>query len=136
MTMSLIALMGCQMGRAPSEPTPQVSEETQAKLVETITKALVDLTPTPTPTPMAVGNALKRLAFDLATPENNFIFIRSDPTDWPDTSLGCSEPDYMYAQVITPGYTVVFEFEGNAYIVHTDKDGTNTARCLSDALLP
>ena len=137
-----------------SEPTRQVSEDTKAKLVEEISKTLMNPSPTsttqnvPTQTPsrvkaveapvtpteqipIHVERALKRLSFDLAIPGTNFTFIKSEPTDWPDTSLGCSEPGYMYAQVITPGYTVVFELNGISYVVHTNKDGSNTARCVA-----
>ncbi|CAG0991480.1 hypothetical protein ANAEL_02320 [Anaerolineales bacterium] len=43
--------------------------------------------------------------------------------DWPDTSLGCPQPDMVYAQVITPGYWVLLEVEGKQYPYHTDRDG-------------
>ena len=45
------------------------------------------------------------------------IFI--EPVEWPDTSLGCSKPDRMYAQVITPGFKLVFEYQGRQYEYHT-----------------
>jgi len=79
--------------------------------------------------PPHVGGAVKRLAFDLAVPEANFILIALEPIDWPDTSLGCPKPGYMYAQVITSGYKVTFELGRMSYVVRTDKDGSNTARC-------
>lgn len=145
---SLITLASCS---GTPESTSEVSEDTKARPVEEISKSLMTLSPTPTqyvPTqtpspakavetpvspkeqiPMHVERALKRLSFDLAIPETNFTFIKSAPTDWPDTSLGCPEADYLYAQVITPGHKVTFEFEGTTYMVHTDKDGSNTARC-------
>lgn len=34
---------------------------------------------------------------------------------WPDSSLGCPQPGQMYLQVVTPGYRVVLEAEGNRY---------------------
>ena len=34
-----------------------------------------------------------------------------EPVDWPDTSLGCPEPGKVYAQVITPGFRLVFEHQ-------------------------
>jgi hypothetical protein len=41
--------------------------------------------------------------------------------DWSDTSLGCPEPGMMYAQVITPGFLVMIEAEGQQYEYHTDE---------------
>ncbi|MDA1316418.1 MAG: hypothetical protein O3B87_00160 [bacterium] len=37
------------------------------------------------------------------------------PTDFPDSSLGCPQPDAMYAQVITPGYQVILAANGSEY---------------------
>ena len=39
--------------------------------------------------------------------------------DWPDSSLGCPQPDMMYAQVITPGYRVVLALDDQEYVYHT-----------------
>jgi hypothetical protein len=48
--------------------------------------------------------------------------------DWRDTSLGCPKPGMMYAQVITPGYRVVLEADGQAYEYHTDR-GARVVAC-------
>ena len=55
------------------------------------------------------------------------IFI--EPVEWPDTSLGCSKPDRMYAQVITPGFKLVFEYQGRQYEYHTVQDGSTVVEC-------
>jgi hypothetical protein len=39
---------------------------------------------------------------------------------WSDTSLGCPQEGFMYAQVITPGYLIVLEAQGQTYEYHTD----------------
>lgn len=41
--------------------------------------------------------------------------------DWPDASLGVSEPGMSYIQVITPGFKMVMELEpdGTQYVFHT-----------------
>ena len=44
-----------------------------------------------------------------------------EAVDWPDTSLGCPQPGMMYAQVITPGFRLVLEAEGQIYHYHTDR---------------
>lgn len=47
---------------------------------------------------------------------------------WSDASLGCPQPDMMYAQVITPGYQAVFQYNGQKYRYNTDK-ARNFVRC-------
>jgi hypothetical protein len=42
-----------------------------------------------------------------------------EQVDWPDSSLGCPQPDMMYAQVITPGYRVVLALGDQEYVYHT-----------------
>ena len=41
---------------------------------------------------------------------------------WPDASLGNPEPDMFYAQVITPGFRMVLEANGQQYTYHTSMD--------------
>ena len=43
-----------------------------------------------------------------------------EKVEWPDASLGCPKPGMMYAQVITPGFKVVLEAQGQTYEYHTD----------------
>ena len=51
--------------------------------------------------------------------------VSTEEVEWSDTSLGCPEPDTMYAQVLTPGYLIVLESGGNTYEYHagTDPEG-------------
>lgn len=37
---------------------------------------------------------------------------------WQDTSLGCPQPDMMYAQRLVPGYKVLLRAAGTSYNVH------------------
>ena len=43
-----------------------------------------------------------------------------EAVEWPDSALGCPQPDMIYAAVITPGYQVMLEAQGTTYAVHTD----------------
>lgn len=38
---------------------------------------------------------------------------------WPDTSLGCPQPDMSYAQVLTDGSVIELEHAGDVYRYHT-----------------
>lgn len=43
--------------------------------------------------------------------------------DWPDASLGCPEPGFMYAQVVTPGYRIILEAGNQLYAYHASLHG-------------
>ena len=44
-----------------------------------------------------------------------FKTVRSEQAQWPDGSLGCPVPGYLYTQVVTPGYWIVLEAGGKTY---------------------
>lgn len=55
--------------------------------------------------------------------------VSAEPTEWRDSSLGCPIPGVMYAQMITPGYKIVLEANGQQYNYHAS---TTTVRyCAS-----
>ena len=107
-----LALSGCIFDRffgSDAEPTPVATEEevpseedeTLARLIERATADLVQ-------------------AADAAPDE--ITVISTEEVEWGDTSLGCPEPDGMYAQVITPGYFIVLESGGSTYDYHSGID--------------
>ncbi len=55
-----------------------------------------------------------------------------DPVEWGDTSLGCPMPGMVYAQVITPGFRLVFDYQGQQNEYHTDRDGSSVVACDTD----
>jgi Ferritin-like domain len=87
--------------------------------------------PSPGGTPSAAGDAapvIAAIAADLGVPPESVQVITMESRDWPDSSLGCPQPDMLYAQVITPGYLVVVEVAGERIEYHTDELGT-VVRC-------
>jgi hypothetical protein len=68
------------------------------------------------------------IAEDLGVPPESVQVVTTEPRDWPDSSLGCPQPDMLYAQVITPGYLVLVEVSGERIEYHTDERGT-VVRC-------
>lgn len=44
--------------------------------------------------------------------------------EWPDACLGLAEPEEVCAQVITPGWRVVMEVNGEQYVFRTDESGS------------
>ncbi len=73
--------------------------------------------------------ARKLLADELGADEGDFRLDSSEGVEWSDTSLGCPQEGYVYAQVITPGYMLVFDHAGTSHAVHTNDDGSNMVIC-------
>ncbi len=71
-----------------------------------------------------------QLAADLGLSAEALTPVSIEPQEWPDTSLGCPQPDQMYAQVIVPGWRMTFrDAEGKVYEVHTDQSGKQYVVC-------
>jgi hypothetical protein len=49
--------------------------------------------------------------------------VRVTAKTWSDASLGCPEPEMMYAQVLTPGYQIILEAGGTHYDYRADQSG-------------
>jgi hypothetical protein len=91
-------------------------------------------TPGPgTPAEEVIALARADLAQRLGVAEEEIVVRSLEAVQWPDTSLGCPQPGMMYAQVITPGYRVVFEVGGKAYEYHTDA-GQSTILCEEEGM--
>ena len=63
----------------------------------------------------AVADLAARLEIDATTIE---VVIVENVT-WPDSSLGCPEPDAAYLQVLVPGLRIVLAAEDATYRYHT-----------------
>jgi hypothetical protein len=74
--------------------------------------------------PMPVMQSIIDLIANETGDEVQSITITSvEAVDWPDTFLGCPVEGSFAAQVITPGYLVTAEYEGEVFEVHTDLEG-------------
>jgi PBP1b-binding outer membrane lipoprotein LpoB len=78
---------------APGIPDPEV------KMVQLTAEALAE-----------------RLDIDIS----EVTLVESLAQDWPDAGLGCPAPDAIYAAVITPGFQITLEAQGENFIYHTD----------------
>ncbi len=72
----------------------------------------------------ALAAAVADLARQTGVPADQITVASVEPMEWPDASLGCPQEGMMYAQVITPGYLVALEAQGQTYQYHTDQRGT------------
>ena len=69
----------------------------------------------------------EQLSIDSASP----TLAKIERVDWSDASLGCPAPGVSYAQVIVPGFSLVFDNGGESVEVHSNADGSQLAACAS-----
>jgi hypothetical protein len=73
--------------------------------------------------PPAVIAARQDLSQSLGIPADQIEVVSHEEVEWPDACLGLAEPDEMCAQVITPGWRVILNAEGQQFEYHTDQRG-------------
>lgn len=75
--------------------------------------------------PAAIVDAAVRFAADeLGTTSDSIQVISVEAVEWRNSCLGAERPDEMCLQVITPGYRVLLDVEGQDVAVHTNQDAT------------
>lgn len=90
-----------------------------------------DQTDESAPTEIAAA-ARELLANEEGVDEEAVTLINSEGISWSDASLGCPQEGMSYAQVITPGYILIFLLGDSYYAVHTNADGSNLIVCNGD----
>lgn len=76
----------------------------------------------------AVAATIVHLTNQTGLSADQISVVSIEPTDWSDASLGCPQEGMMYAQVITPGYLIVLDAQGQQYEYHADQAG-NVVLC-------
>lgn len=69
-----------------------------------------------------IGVAQRALGQQLNLPTRRIVLEDIQPVTWPDSSLGCPQPDIQYQQAQVNGYRIVLTAGQNTYIYHTDFD--------------
>ena len=109
-------------------PTEEPEEETQMDADDVL--------------PRLIERATEDLMQATSAESDAITVVSTEEVEWSDTSLGCQEPNKMYAQMITPGYLIVLESDGNTYdyhtgidpegpLVHCTEDGTPASAALT-----
>lgn len=89
-------------------------------------------TAVPTFTPPIVGGGLPPIpalraqevvAEELGVPPEELAIIETEQEEWPNSCLGLQDPDEFCAEVITPGWRVILERDGQRYEARTDQEG-------------
>lgn len=89
------------------------------------------------PTPQ-INAALADLSARVGTPLtlNDLSSWRWSGANYPDTSLGCPQQGQVYAQVVTPGYAIIFNYNGGTYDYRASMDGSILFLCSGPATTP
>ncbi len=78
--------------------------------------------------PAAVFEVRSAAAAELGLGLDSVRIVSVEKVDWPDPCLGVPDPLESCAQVITPGYRIVLDANGQQVIYHTDETGQNFRR--------
>ena len=81
----------------------------------------------------AVSAAKQALAERLNVEASTIILVSIEEVQWADSCLGVTLPDLACAQVITPGYKIIFDVGGNPHELHTDETGEAIAFATQEA---
>jgi hypothetical protein len=141
--LTVVVLVSCSSAPA-SVPVPTGQSATNAPAAALVTTAPepTELSPTTMPQAEAGGtpvlnaaqaqtiieNARQDLAKRLSLAATDIQLVSAVPVIWPDASLGCPQPDMIYAQMQTPGYLIKLNAADKLYEYHTDK-GENMVEC-------
>lgn len=62
--------------------------------------------------------AISDLAERLGRDKSEISVVSVEEVEWPDTSLGCPDPNKAYAQMVVNGYDIILEVDGREYHYH------------------
>ena len=141
MTLGLILLLSaCAPIAGPTGDLPAPTTGTEEPITETVTDTatitntdiLTESATMSNTAPMSdlsaveqqlVERAMEVVASEASVTAADLTLVNLQPMEWPDSSLGCPQPDTMYMQVITPGYQLTLkDANGTTYAIHTGLD--------------
>jgi hypothetical protein len=82
----------------------------------------------PNPSAAASNRAAVNLADQLGIDVGKVQIVSVEQVEWPDSSLGCPQPGQSYLMVITPGFRIILEANGEQVEYHADTQG-NIVQC-------
>lgn len=128
-------LLGLFLPTACGQIMPPLSQEATTSPTEGTTAPMTPSLPTPADT--SLQNLIESIKTDLASRQavsvDEITVRETTQVEWSDSSLDCPQPGMDYLQVITPGYRIVLEANGQLYEYHTNRD-TYFVYCESNLL--
>lgn len=85
----------------------------------------------PNSSAIVANNAAQNLAESLGIDVGAVEIVSVQQVEWRDSSLGCPRPGQNYLMVITPGFRIILEADGEQYEYHSDMQG-NMVQCRGD----
>lgn len=76
------------------------------------------------PVPEAVAAVRARVAKESSVPESAVLILEAHERQWPDSCLGLAAPNEVCAQVITVGFEVIVQGEGEERVFRTNQSGS------------
>ena len=134
---AVLALAACQPSTPVVQDTPLITglpvpSATPGELPSATPAPVADKATPQVPAPdvqataadaqQVVALAVADLSQQLNVPKESILVESVEAVQWPDASLGCPQPDMLYAEVVTPGYIIVLSVENQTYEYHTDLD--------------
>jgi hypothetical protein len=107
--------------------TPATLMPISTKEISVPTTVTTTTPPDQTGDPQSSGpvNAAKQdLAEKLGIDSSKIVVVSIEAVEWPNSCLGVLQKDVYCAQMITPGYQIVLQAEGQTYEYHTNKSGS------------
>ena len=115
------------------EPTQTAVSPAEANPSQITPSPLGEATPHVAPQPGVPGDggsgktadtvialAIDDLANHLNASPEKIAIVSVNSMEWPNSALGCPLDGMDYLMVITPGFVIVLEADGEQYIYHTD----------------
>jgi hypothetical protein len=105
--------VGTPETESPSKPTPTSTPENGPPS---------NLSP-PVTSSSLVEAAMQDLANRLSVEVSTITLIEASEVTWPNSSVGCPQPNMSYLQVLTPGSLIKLESGGVTYEYHAGPSG-------------
>ena len=115
----IVALLMAACG-APEEATPTTSSPPTTG-VPSVRMPVPSEAASPPIT--ATPELVDAVAGDLEVSTRDVTVVADDGVVWPDSGLGCPEPDVSYTPATVPGKRVVLEIDGITYTYHSSLEG-------------
>ncbi|HSM70960.1 MAG TPA: hypothetical protein VK851_05405 [Anaerolineales bacterium] len=115
---------GCIQDQEPLEPAaPPAQEVLSTPLISQGDNTAELSTPLPDNVQILIETAKADLVQRLSLPPPEINLVTAIEVTWPDSSLGCPQPGVEYAQVLTEGFLINLEANGNIHEYHADTSG-------------
>tara|TARA_B100001029_G_scaffold179791_1_gene191048 strand:- start:9382 stop:10224 length:843 start_codon:yes stop_codon:yes gene_type:complete len=114
------------------EMSPMFATPTPIPEVKVIKTPTPIPTPIPTPTPQIPsfgGLFIAELSVELNIPPSDIQVESYKEYVFSNASLECPKPGELYAQVVTPGWIIIFNTNNKNYEIHSNLDGSYYVNC-------